>query len=117
MAEETPEGLDNVDFAREVIKFLKLHAEELKQKGLPVDEMIRNIERQLEEVLRLKNKLGLLQAEDELMTQKRAAIRQGIDTTAFPPDLVDGMSTISYLQAALEKEKERRRRGKKGVGG
>jgi hypothetical protein len=34
----------------------------------------------------------------------------------LPPDLADGMSTVEYLAGITEREAERRRRRRKGVG-
>lgn len=104
---------------REIIGFMKEHTEELRAKGLPIDEVIRNLERQVEEVLAAARKVRDLRVEDDLLTKKREHLRRDIDemTAGLPPDLVDGFATIDYLKGASEREFARKRWGKKGVGG
>ena len=124
MTDETvpPEGLDHeghLEFIREVLAFLRHHADELREKGLPIDDMIKDLEAKLAEVLALGQKVLDLQTEDRLLTAKREHLRRDVDgiVAGLPPDLVDGMATIEYLDGAFKRHVERRRRGKKGVGG
>jgi len=48
----------------------------------------------------------------------RADHRRELDALValLPPNLADGMSTSEYLAGITEREAERRRRGRKGVG-
>lgn len=118
MVDEVLRAEEDVQVIREIIAYMKLHAEELRTKGVPVDDMVRDLERQIAEFLTATKKVRALQAEDELLTQKREHLRRAIDSIpGLPPDLTDGMATVSYLHGASEREAERKRRGKKGVGG
>lgn len=109
---------EDVQVVRELISFLKTHAEELRTKGVAVDQMIGTLERQVEEVLAAANRVRELEAMDEHLTRKREHLRRTVEGLAdLPPDLMDGMTTMAYLKAAAEREAERRRRGRKGVGG
>ena len=116
--DEVTRAEEDVEVVREIIAFMKQHAEELREKGLPVDEMIRDLEGQIGEVLAAAKKVRDLRMEDELLTEKREHLRRDIDgmTAGLPPDLVDGMATISYLHEAAQREVERKRRPKRGVG-
>ena len=109
---------DNVEVTREIIAYVKLHADELRAKGVPVDDMIRDLEEAIAKVVAARDKLRAIRAEDEHLTQKREHLRREVDRLArLPADLVDGMATIPYLQGAVERRKDQKRRGKRGVGG
>lgn len=115
MAHEDDPGEKDVAVVRELIALFKLHAEELRAKGLDVDEMIRTLEEQVEEVLAAARHVRELEVADRHLTEKREHLRKSIDALpGLPPDLVDGMATIPYLQGALEREVERKRQGRKG---
>ncbi len=119
MPDKVAAAEEDVRVVRELIAIMKQHADELRRKGVPVDDMIRTLERQIGELLAAAKKLEGLHAEDALLTQKRENLRRAIDGTAarLPPDLTDGMSTTSYLRTAVGREIQRKPRGKKGVGG
>ena len=110
---------ENVQVVQEVIAYLKEHAEELRKKGLPIDEMVRDLERKVAEVLAAAKKVRELRAEDEHMTREREQLRRDVDglTANLPGHLVDGMSTIEYLNEAARRERDRQKRGQKGMGG
>ncbi len=114
-----PEEDEHIEYARAVLVFLRKHAEELRGKGVPVDDMIRDLERQIGEALALRGELRDLQALDEEFEREKKERRRGIDdvVASLPPSLADGMATIEYLQGIAEREASRVRRGKKGVGG
>ncbi len=117
--DEVSRAEENVEVVRELVAFLKAHAEELRGKGLPVDEMIRTLEEQVDGVLAAAGKVRDLNAEDRFLTEKRDHLRRRVDgiTAGLPPDLVDGMATTSYLAEAAKREDQRKRRGKRGFGG
>lgn len=110
---------EDVEPVREVIAALRKYADELRAKGVPVDDMIKDLETQIEGVLAAARRVRDLEAEDELLTKKREDIRKSVDslTSHLPPDLVDGMATIPYLRGVVEREAERKRKKRKGVGG
>lgn len=110
---------EDVEVVREIIAYMREHAEELRAKGLPIDDMIQDLEEKIGEVLAAAKKVRDLRVEDEILTEKREHLRRDIDGIAarLPPDLVDGFATIEYLKGATEREFARRRRGKKGLGG
>jgi len=119
MADEVVRVEEDLAVVRELIVFLKLHADDLRAKGVAVDDMIRDLERQIDEVLAATKQVRDLGAEDEFLTRKREHLRKDVDgmTSRLPPDLVDGMATVSYLHEAAKREVERKRRGKRGLGG
>lgn len=113
MAESNLNAEEDVKPVRAVIAALRKYADELRAKGVPVDDMIKDLETQVEEVLAAARRVREINAEDRLLTQKREHLRRSVDGLAgLSPDLVDGMSTIEYLKGAAEREAERRRRGK-----
>lgn len=113
MAREVDHAEEDVQVVLEIIAFFRLHAAELRAKGLDVDGMIQTMERQVQEVLALANHVRELEAEDEHLTEEREHLRRTVDgLPGLPPDLVDGMATIDYLKGAVGREAERRRRGK-----
>jgi len=116
MADHEHDG--DLDDARAVITLLKEHAEELRRKGVPVEEMIRDLERQIEVVLAAKRKARNAQMQEQGFERIRADHRRELDAIVamLPPDLADGMSTVAYLAGITEREAERRRRRRKGVG-
>lgn len=117
MAEEEPSDDEKVEFAKAVLALLREHAEELRAKGLPVDDMIRDLEGKLDEASALAKEVRDLQVQDALFTQKREALRREVDEIVrLPPDLADGMATIEYLKEIAERE-ARRKHGRRGRGG
>ena len=116
MAEAEHDG--DLEDARAVITLLKEHAEQLRRKGVPVEEMIRDIERQIEVVLAAKREARNLQMQEQGLERERVDRRRELDAIValLPPDLADGMSTSEYLAGITEREAERRRRGRRGVG-
>lgn len=115
MAHGVDHAEEDVEVVREIIAFFRLHAAELRAKGLDVDEMVRNLERQIEEVLAAARHVRDLEAEDRHLTEKREHLRRDVDglLPGIPPDLVDGMATMEYLKGAVERLAEQRRgRGK-----
>ena len=116
MADHEHDG--DLDDARAVITLLKEHAEQLRRKGVPVEEMIRDLERQIEVVLAAKRKARNAQMQEQGFERIRADHRRELDAIVamLPPDLADGMSTVAYLAGITEREAERRRRRRKGVG-
>ena len=116
MADSETDG--DLDDARAVIALLKEHTEELRRKGVPVDAMIRDIERQIEVVLAARQKARSAQMQEKEFERVRVDHRRELDAIValLPPDLADGMSTVEYLAGITEREAERRRRGRKGVG-
>lgn len=118
VSDEVADADDNIEVTREIIAHVKLHAEELRAKGLPVEDMIRDLEDAVAKVVAARDKLRAIRAEDEHLTREREHLRREVDRLArLPADLVDGMATIPYLQGVVEREERRKRRGKKGVGG
>ncbi|HLB68235.1 MAG TPA: hypothetical protein VJN63_07210 [Thermoplasmata archaeon] len=116
MADKERDG--DLDDVRAVITFLKEHAEELRRKGVPVDDMIRDLELQIEIVLAAKRKARNAQMQEKGFERIRVDHRRELDAIValLPPDLADGMSTVEYLAGITEREAERRRRGRRGVG-
>ena len=116
MADEEPDG--DLEDARAVIALLKEHAEELRRKGVPVEAMIRDIERQIEAALAAREKARDAQMQEKEFERVRVDHRRELDAIValLPPNLADGMSTVEYLAGITEREAERRRRGRKGVG-
>ena len=116
MADPEPDG--DLDDVRAVIALLKEHAEELRRKGVPVEEMIRDLERQIEVVLAAKRKARNAQMQEQGFERVHVDHRRELDAIValLPPDLADGMSTVEYLAGITEREAERRRRGRRGVG-
>jgi hypothetical protein len=108
-------GLEDV---RAVITFLKDHTEELAPKGVPVDAMIRDLERQIEVVHAVEREARDLRMQEQELARERVDRRRELDAIVawLPPDLADGMSTLAYLAGITEREAERRRRGREGVG-
>jgi len=113
-----PEHDGDLEDARAVITLLKEHAEELRRKGVPVDERIRDLERKVEAYRAAKRRANDLQAQDEEFERDRVERRRELDAAvaSLPPDLADGMSTTQYLAGIAEREAERRRRGRGRVG-
>ena len=66
----------NVEVVRELIVFLKEHAAELRAKGLPVDDMVRDLERKVDDVLAALRKVDDVKAEDEFLTKKREHLQR-----------------------------------------
>src|SRR3990170_3862953 len=116
MADHEHDG--DLDDARAVITLLKEHAEELRRKGVPVEEMIRDLERQIEAALAAREKARDAEMQEKEFERVRADHRRELDAIValLPPNLADGMSTVEYLAGITEREAERRRRGRKGVG-
>ena len=118
MSDEVAAADDNVEVTREIIAYVRLHADELRAKGVPVEDVIRDLEEAVAKVVASRDKLRAIRAEDEHLTQKREHLRREVDRLArLPADLVDGMATIPYLQGVVERQERRRGQRKKGVGG
>ena len=118
VSDDVDDAANNIEVTREIIAYVKLHADELRAKGVPVEDMIRDLEEAVAKVVASRDKLRAIRAEDEHLTQKRAHLRREVDRLArLPADLVDGKATIPNLQGAVEREERRKGRGKKGVGG
>ena len=117
-ADEAAAAADNnIEVTREIIAFIKEHAEELREKGLPVDKMIADLEEVIANVIAAREKLRDIRAEDDLITRKRTELRRQIDEIArLPADLVDGQATVEYLSGIVEKRERRKGRRKKDVG-
>ncbi len=114
-AADTGEDLtheEKLEFARAVLAFVREHAEELRAKGLPVDEMIRTMEEKIAAVLEAEADMKAAQAADEHLTQKRVEMRKDVDrlTMHLPPELTDGMSTTEYLYQMALREGGRARK-------
>jgi len=116
MTDPAPEN--DFEDVRELIQFLKENAEELRSKGVPVDDMIRDLERQMEVVRAAKEKERDAHARLKEFERERADRRREVDAIAarLPPDLLDGMSSTKYLAGIAERQAERRRRGRGRVG-
>ena len=116
MADAEHDG--DLEDARAVITLLTEHAEELRRKDVPVDDMIRDLERQIEVVRAARQKARNAQMQEKELERVRVDHRRDLDAIValLPPDLADGMSTVEYLAGIAEREAERRRRGRKGVG-
>ena len=83
-----PEPGDDFEDVRELIQFLKENAEELRSKGVPVDEMIRDLERQIEIVRAAREKERDAHARLKDFERERADRRREVDAIAarLPPD-------------------------------
>ena len=116
MADAEHDG--DLEDARAVITLLTEHAEELRRKDVPVDDMIRDLERQIEVVRAARQKARNAQMQEKELERVRVDHRRDLDAIValLPPDLADGMSTVEYLAGIAEREAERRRRGRRGVG-
>ncbi|HKZ64074.1 MAG TPA: hypothetical protein VJ400_06495 [Thermoplasmata archaeon] len=112
------ESDDDLADIRAVIQALRDHAEELRRQGVPVDDMVRDLERKVEAYRAAKRRANDLQAQDEEFERERVERRRELDAAiaSLPPDLADGMSTTEYLAGISKRDAERRRRGRKGVG-
>ena len=110
---------DNLDGVLEVVAYLRKHAAELREKGVPVDDMIKDLERQVEIVRAASQKVRDLKEQDEEFEREKVERRRNLDDVVgkMPPDLTDGMATLEYLRGIAEKEASRVRRGRKGLGG
>jgi hypothetical protein len=80
--------------------------------------MIRDIERQIEAALAVREKPGTPRWRRRSSSgSARTNVGEATaNVTLLPPNLVDGMSTVEYLAGISGREAERRRRGRKGVG-
>jgi len=70
---------DDLADVRAVIQALRDHAEELRRKGLPVDDMIRDLERKIEAYRIARQKASDLQAQDEEFERERSERRRELD--------------------------------------
>src|SRR3990172_10792492 len=62
-----------------VIQVLRDHAEELRRKGVPVDDMIRDLEQKMEAYRTAKRRANDLQAQDEEFDRERVERRRELD--------------------------------------
>ena len=110
---------DDLEDIVAVIALLKQHADELRDKGLPIDAIIRDLEEKLAEARAAAKKVRDLHALDEEFEREKVERRRELDAivASLPPDLADGMSSLEYLRGITEREAERRRGGKKRIGG
>lgn len=116
MADQEHDG--DLEDVRALITLLKEHTEELRRKGVPVDEMIRDLERQIEIVRAAALEARDLRAQVQEFERERVDRCRELDAIValLPPDLADGMSMVEYLAGISGREAERRRRGRKCVG-
>jgi len=93
------EDESDLEDARAVIALLKEHPEALRRKGVPVEEMIRDIEQQIEAALAAREKARNAQMAEKEFERVRADHRRELDALValLPPNLADGMSTVEYL--------------------